>query len=249
MKYILFNFIEKFFYISTPSKLRLIGLISFILNKIIYQSTKRDNKLLIFASTNDSVQFHENVLTTFLNRKFNMYLDGEDEVSDVDYGLDYEEEEEKAKKTKKNQKTSDTKNAVCDVFSLYGNMDQHKRAEILARFCKATSGVLICTDVAARGLDMPNIDWIVQYNTPGTCVDYVHRVGRTARVGHKGKALIFLEPCEIDYLKELNKLGISLKEIKLDTCMECLNDEARYYPRQVNSDRLLFGKVRLKAIT
>jgi superfamily II DNA/RNA helicase len=92
--------------------------------------------------------------------------------------------------------------------------------------------------VAARGLDMPNIDWIIQYNTPGSCVDYVHRVGRTARVGHKGKAVIFLEPCEVEYLKELNKLGISLRETKLDSVMDCLNDEAKYYPRQVNSDRV-----------
>ena len=85
---------------------------------------------------------------------------------------------------------------------------------------------------------MPKIDWIIQYNTPGSCVDYVHRVGRTARVGHKGKAVIFLEPCEIEYLKELNKLGISLHELKLESVMDCLVDEAKYYPRQMNVDRV-----------
>jgi len=115
----------------------------------------------------------------------------------------------------KNAPKKDSPNKICDVFALYGNMDQHKRAEILKKYCKATRGVLICTDVAARGIDMPNVDWIIQYNTPGTIVDYVHRVGRTARSGHKGKALIFLEPCEIEYLKELNKIGISLNEIKV----------------------------------
>lgn len=94
--------------------------------------------------------------------------------------------------------------------------------------------------MAARGLDMPNIDWIIQYNTPGTSVDYVHRVGRTARVGHKGKALIYLEPCEIEYLKELNKLNISFKEIKIETVMDCLVEESKYYPRQINSDRVNF---------
>lgn len=87
-----------------------------------------------------------------------------------------------------NKKNKNSGNKICELFSLYGNMDQHKRAEILSKFCKATSGVLICTDVAARGLDMPNIDWIIQYNTPGSCVDYIHRVGRTARVGHKRKS-------------------------------------------------------------
>ena len=92
--------------------------------------------------------------------------------------------------------------------------------------------------MAARGLDMPNVDYIIQYNTPGSCVDYVHRVGRTARSGHKGKAIIFLEPCEIEYLKKLNELGISLSEIKLESTMDCLNEESKYYPRQVNSDRV-----------
>jgi ATP-dependent RNA helicase DDX31/DBP7 len=93
--------------------------------------------------------------------------------------------------------------------------------------------------VAARGLDMPNIDWIVQYNPPGTTFDYVHRVGRTARVGHKGKGLIYLEPSEVEYLKELNKLNISVRELKLESIMECLNEEGKHYPRQVNSDSVI----------
>ena len=239
--------------------------------------------MIVFASTNDSVQFHETVLTTFLNRKFNMYLDGEDE-NDLEDMSDYDETDQHnnnddeyvdereplankpSRKSKAAARIAAKPNRICDLFALYGNMDQHKRAEILAKFCKASSGVLICTvliytrkittlkfhlcflfqhssstieqDVAARGLDMPNIDWIVQYNTPGTCVDYVHRVGRTARSGHKGKALIFLEPCEVAYLDELTKIGIALREIKLDTVMECLNEESNHYPRQVNSDRV-----------
>ena len=151
-----------------------------------------------------------------------MYLDDDENQYDE---LDCDFDEKKSSQSSQNDSNDD----VCGLFSLYGNMDQHRRAEILTKFCKAPSGVLICTDVAARGLDMPNIDWILQYNTPGTCVEYVHRVGRTARVGHKGKALIFLEPCEIEYLQELKKLDISLREIKLDSVMDCLNDEAKYY--------------------
>ena len=171
-----------------------------------------------------------------------MYLDDDEEAafnSDINES-DLDDEEAIAKRSSDKRGKSEKKNTVCELFSLYGNMDQHKRAEILAKFCKATTGILVCTDVAARGLDMPKIDWIIQYNTPGSCTDYIHRVGRTARVGHKGNALIFLEPCEIEYLKELNKLGISLHEIKLESAMECLNDESKYYPRQVNSDRVGF---------
>lgn len=85
---------------------------------------------------------------------------------------------------------------------------------------------------------MPNIDWIVQYNPPGSRFDYVHRVGRSARVGHRGNALIYLEPSEVGYLDELNKLNISIKEIKLDTLMECLNSESKFYPRQFGVDNV-----------
>lgn len=180
-------------------------------------------------ATNDTVQFHEEILTTFLNRKFNMYLEGGE---DMDSDLDTDFMNKSVKEKKKSE------NKVCDVFSLYGNMDQHKRAEILKKFCKASKGILICTDVAARGIDMPNLDCVVQYNTPGSCVDYIHRVGRTARSGSKGKAIIFLEPCEIEYLKELNKKGIALNEIRLESVMDCLNEEAKYYPRQMDGNRV-----------
>jgi superfamily II DNA/RNA helicase len=90
--------------------------------------------MVIFVSTNDSVQFHEEILRTFSNRKFNMYLD--DGLSDDDDDLG-----ERANKSNK----PSSKNSLCDFFALYGNMDQHRRAEILAKFCKTKSGILICT--------------------------------------------------------------------------------------------------------
>jgi len=60
-------------------------------------------------------------------------------------------------------------------------------------------------DVAARGLDVPHVHWIVQYNTPGKPVDYIHRVGRTARIGVTGNSLLFLTPAEVDYVKVLSQ--------------------------------------------
>jgi len=108
-----------------------------------YQPNANAKKMVIFASTNDSVQFHEDVLRTFLNRKFNMYL--EDDENEFDYGSDMEDyENRKVKKLRSNSNES-TVNKVCDLFSLYGNMDQHKRTEILSKFCKVSHGVLICT--------------------------------------------------------------------------------------------------------
>jgi superfamily II DNA/RNA helicase len=63
-------------------------------------------------------------------------------------------------------------------------------------------------DVASRGLHLPRVEWIVQYTTPGAIVDYIHRVGRTARAGKPGKALLFLMPNEAGYVQELNAQAI-----------------------------------------
>ena len=72
-------------------------------------------------------------------------------------------------------------------LALHGGMDQSERNATMRKL-KASAGncVLLCTDVAARGLDVPEIDWVLQYTSPGNPVDYIHRVGRTARAGKQG---------------------------------------------------------------
>ncbi|XBI48637.1 hypothetical protein VPH35_112336 [Triticum aestivum] len=80
-------------------------------------------------------------------------------------------------------------------------------------FQKRKNGILLCTNVAARGLDIPNVDYIVQYDPPDDPKDYIHRVGRTAR-GDKGKgcAFLFLLPEELKLLIYLHASNISLTE-------------------------------------
>ena len=73
-----------------------------------------------------------------------------------------------------------------DVFELHGGMTQTERLSTIAKFRGATPSLLLCTDVAARGLDIPEVDWVVQYTSPGSPNDYIHRVGRTARAGKEG---------------------------------------------------------------
>lgn len=70
-------------------------------------------------------------------------------------------------------------------------------------FINAKQGTLICTDVAARGLDIPSVDWIVQFDPPDDPKDYIHRVGRTARANTKGRSLMFLQPSEVGFLSHL----------------------------------------------
>ncbi len=65
------------------------------------------------------------------------------------------------------------------MFKLYGDLSQEVRRSTYLKFCEIPSGVLFCTDVAARGLDMPNISWIVQYDVPSDPKSYIHRVRST----------------------------------------------------------------------
>uniref|UniRef100_R4G333 ATP-dependent RNA helicase n=1 Tax=Rhodnius prolixus TaxID=13249 RepID=R4G333_RHOPR len=109
-------------------------------------------------------------------------------------------------------------------FKLHGNMTQIERTEVFRKFRSTVSGVLLCTDVAARGLDLPQTDVIVQYNSPPNPADYVHRVGRTARVGSSGESVLFLESSEMNFLHWLNEKRIKLEEQDMETYLEGLVD-------------------------
>jgi len=98
------------------------------------------------------------------------------------------------------------------VLDLHGDQKQNKRTATFFEFCGASSGILLSTDVAARGLDIPAVDWIVQFDPPDEPKAYIHRVGRTARAGGRGRALLFLLPQELNFLKYLKKANVSVNE-------------------------------------
>ncbi|KAI0343919.1 DEAD-domain-containing protein [Trametopsis cervina] len=98
------------------------------------------------------------------------------------------------------------------VLDLHGKQKQQKRTNTFFEFCNASSGILLCTDVAARGLDIPRVDWIIQYDPPDDPRDYIHRVGRTARAGKVGKSLMFLLPSELGFLRFLKEAKVPLNE-------------------------------------
>ncbi|PWA41959.1 DEAD-box ATP-dependent RNA helicase 51 [Artemisia annua] len=104
-----------------------------------------------------------------------------------------------------------------DCFDIHGKQKQNKRTSTFFDFCKAEKGILLCTDVAARGLDIPAVDWIVQYDPPDEPKEYIHRVGRTARgEGAKGNALLFLIPEELLFLSYLKQAKVPVKEYEFD---------------------------------
>ncbi|KAL6126792.1 hypothetical protein ACLB2K_074837 [Fragaria x ananassa] len=99
-----------------------------------------------------------------------------------------------------------------NLIALHGKMKQVTRDKALASFTSLSSGVLLCTDVAARGLDIPGVDCIVQYDTPQDPNVFVHRVGRTARMGRQGSAIVFLLPKEEAYVEFLRIRRVPLQE-------------------------------------
>ena len=102
-----------------------------------------------------------------------------------------------------------------EVMDIHGKQKQQKRTTTFFQFCKQDKGILLCTDVAARGLDIPAVDWIVQFDPPDDPKEYIHRVGRTARgTNASGRALLFLLPEETVFLKYLRNAKVELQEFE-----------------------------------
>ena len=90
------------------------------------------------------------------------------------------------------------------VLAMHGKM-KDKRKKILERFKNLSKGLLLCTDVLARGIDIPEVDWVLQWDPPANASAFVHRVGRTARQGREGSSLIFLLDTEEPYVHFIEK--------------------------------------------
>lgn len=103
------------------------------------------------------------------------------------------------------------------AVALHGDLDQTQRSEVLVRFANRSMSVLIATDVAARGLDVDDLDAVFNYELPAQPEVYVHRIGRTGRVGKRGVAVSLVEPREIRRLLEIESLHVdaNLTEVSI----------------------------------
>lgn len=100
------------------------------------------------------------------------------------------------------------------IISLHGGLHQLKRMDIYNKFRDVRHCVLLATDVASRGLDFPDVDWVVQLDCPEDPTAYIHRVGRTARQERVGRSLMVLMPNEEGHmLKQLEKHHIPVEEV------------------------------------
>jgi ATP-dependent RNA helicase RhlE len=101
--------------------------------------------------------------------------------------------------------------------TLHGDKDQKERIEVLNQFKNGEIMVLIATDVSARGIDIPDVDSVINYDLPDIAENYVHRVGRTGRGVNKGMAISFCSPEEKAMLEEIESfLGQKIKALLID---------------------------------
>ncbi|EEA28514.1 ATP-dependent RNA helicase dbp7 [Talaromyces marneffei ATCC 18224] len=188
-------------YIVAASKLRLVTLTA--LMKRTFMRKGSVMKAIVFVSCADSVEFHFELFT----RK-DENAKAETQPAESSDGSDTEESDgqQKAKAVAAAAKAaqhgtisratafSNASNPVT-IHKLHGSLPQNVRTATLGAFaqCKEAA-VLICTDVASRGLDLPNVDLVVEYDPAFSSDEHLHRIGRTARLGRDGRAIVFLLP-------------------------------------------------------
>lgn len=112
--------------------------------------------------------------------------------------------------------------------SIHGDKTQHEREGALRLFKRGEAPVMVATDVASRGLDIPNVTQVINYDLPGNIDDYVHRIGRTGRAGNTGQALSFVnEQKNSGIVRELQ----TLLEENEQVCPQWLNQMCQYSGR------------------
>ena len=99
--------------------------------------------------------------------------------------------------------------------TIHGDLKQIERDKVMRAFKKSNLQILIATDIAARGIDVENLSYVVHYELPDQNEYYTHRSGRTARAGKKGLSLVIITQKEVQTLRAIEKsLGIKMEEVK-----------------------------------
>lgn len=103
-----------------------------------------------------------------------------------------------------------------DALALHGDLNQNQRKRVLEHFHKSEKFILVCTDVAARGLDIKNVSHIYNYDCPKTSTEYIHRIGRTARAGKDGKAITVISERDYEnFRRVLSDESLNIKRMGL----------------------------------
>jgi ATP-dependent RNA helicase DDX55/SPB4 len=170
-----------------------------------FLKAKKGRKIIVYFLTCACVDYYQKALDALL---------------DVSSGSKKNNNNNNSSSNKKKKTTKNGNDSRIEIFALHGKMKQAQREQTLENFAEnkendeengVESSILLTTDVAARGLDIPGVDWIVQFDMPQDPSAFTHRVGRTARMGAKGSALALLTKEESSYVAFLKIRGVYLR--------------------------------------
>ncbi|EFW98613.1 ATP dependent RNA helicase [Grosmannia clavigera kw1407] len=139
------------------------------------------------------------------------------------------------------------------VTALHGKLPQRQRTDNLGRFRAAAARILVATDVAARGLDIPDVALVVNYDVPRQPDDYIHRVGRTARAGRTGEAVTFVGQRDVDLVLAIEarvgrpmelwqEEGVNLETRVLRDALKVVSEKKREALLEIEENREVGGK-------
>lgn len=172
-------------YLVVPAKLRLVTLTALLKRTFARKGTVM--KAVVFVSCADSVDFHFELFTRRRPGDAEEKSNDEADHNTTNAAL--------SKDTVRKVTAFSNPSTSVVLHKLHGSLPQHVRTATLSEFARQKDpSVLVCTDVASRGLDLPNVDLVVEYDPAFSADDHLHRIGRTARLGREGRALIFLLP-------------------------------------------------------
>ncbi|RXW25038.1 hypothetical protein EST38_g825 [Candolleomyces aberdarensis] len=269
-------------YVIAPLKLRLVALLA-LLRTLIAQGSGGGTKIIVFISCTDSVDFHWNLLGgAHMGSDGNAPESDEEGDSDESEGEDEDDSSDAGKKSKRRSQkklSEDAVEAKCallpdvTVYRLHGSLPTATRMRALKGFAgpkdgkkvpaqsssSSSSSVLLCTSVAARGLDLPLVKAVVQYDLPteGGPTEYVHRIGRTARAGKGGEAWSIVAPSEAEWAtwvvdkmqgeESNNSKKVSLSPVPLETVLQNgFGGKGKEYEARATEVQLAFERWVLK---
>ena len=133
--------------------------------------------------------------------------------------------------------------------AIHGNLPQGLRDKVMEQYRNGDISLLIATDVAARGIDIDDTEYVIQYHLPDTTEAYVHRSGRTSRIGNKGISLTFIFPEESEKLSDLErKLKVKFEELTLPTMKDQLINKAILWARKISKQKSVVSKLEFEQI-
>ena len=227
-----------------------------VFNSQMTEKSKRNNLMFSATIPQDVI----NVSEKFMNDSYLITSSNKDDIGNanpnVKQVIEYVEDSDKIQKLHEIFQTIqgnaiiflETKRSVdnletflekrnYNVVAIHGDKPQNKRQEAIQYFSSGEVPILIATDVASRGLDFPSVSYVFNFDMPKNIEDYIHRIGRTGRVGNKGTAISFFNSKNASIAKDLVGVLEKMNQEVPEFLLGYYDDKKNYYQRKKNYNK------------